>query len=101
MAEFVKVASLADLPPGSAKTVEAGGRTLALYNVGGSVFATDDTCPHRGGSLGEGNLKTQVITCPWHGFQYDVRTGACLTNAALKVPCHAVRMEGDAILVEV
>jgi nitrite reductase (NADH) small subunit len=101
MAEFVKVASLSELPPGSAKGVEVSGKALALYNLGGSVFATDNTCPHRGGPLGEGDLEAQVITCPWHGFQYDVKTGKCLTNAALSLGCHAVRVEGDSILVEV
>jgi nitrite reductase/ring-hydroxylating ferredoxin subunit len=101
MAEFVKVATLKELPPGSAKAVEAGGKTVALYNLNGSVFATANTCPHRGGPLGEGELDGQVITCPWHGFQYDVKNGTCLTNAALSVPCHPVRLDGESILVQV
>ena len=101
MEEFVKAASLAELPPGSAKAVEVSGKAIALYNVGGEVFATDNTCPHRGGPLGEGDLEAQVITCPWHGFQYDVKTGTCVTNAALSIGCHPVRIEGDSILVGV
>jgi nitrite reductase (NADH) small subunit len=101
MAEFVKVAALSDLPPGSAKAVETGGKAIALYNVDGNVFATTGTCPHRGGPLGEGDLASEVITCPWHGFQYDVKTGACLTNPALSLARHAVRLEGDSILVEI
>jgi len=101
MAEFVKVASLSELPHGSAKAVEVAGKAVALYNLGGEVYATENTCPHRGGPLGEGDLAAQVITCPWHGFQYDVKTGTCLTNAALSLGCHKVRLEGDSILVEV
>ena len=101
MAEFVKVASLSEIPSGTAKVVEAGGRSLALYNIAGAVHATDNACPHRGGSLGEGDLKGKVITCPWHGFQYDLTSGACMTNGALKVACHPVRLDGDSILVEV
>jgi 3-phenylpropionate/trans-cinnamate dioxygenase ferredoxin component len=101
MAQFVKVISLTDLPPGSAKTVEVSGKEVALYNVDGAVFATDNTCPHKGGPLGEGELEAQVITCPWHGFQYDVKTGTCITNAALSIGCHPVRLEGDSVLVEV
>ncbi len=101
MADFVKVATLKDLPPGSAKAVEAGGKSVALYNLNGSVFATANTCPHRGGPLGEGELDGQVITCPWHGFQYDVKSGTCLTNAALTLLCHPVRLEGENILVQV
>ncbi len=101
MAQFTKVATLKDLPAGSAMAVEIAGKSLALYNVGGSVFATDNTCPHRGGPLGEGDLEEGIVTCPWHAFQYDVKSGKCLTNAALSVPCHAVRLDGDNILVEV
>jgi len=101
MAEFVKAAALQDLPPGSAKAVEIAGKSVALYNVGGSVFATANTCPHRGGPLGEGELAEGVVTCPWHRFQYDVKNGRCLTNTALSLSCHAVRLEGDSILVEV
>ncbi len=66
MADFVKVATLSDLPPGTAKAVEVGGNSFALYNVGGTVYATTNTCPHRGGPLGEGELNESVITCPWH-----------------------------------
>ena len=62
MAQFVKIASLSELPPGSAKTVEISGRAVALYNLDGAVYATDNTCPHRGGPLGEGDLETQVFT---------------------------------------
>src|SRR5207245_8494250 len=100
MGEFVRVAALAELPPGTARTVEVRGAPLALYNVDGAVCATANTCPHRGGPLGEGDLKAGVITCPWHGFQYEVGTGRCLTNAALSVGCPKVRADGQDILVE-
>lgn len=101
MPEFVRVAALEDLPPGTAKAVEAGGQPVALCNIDGTVFAVTNTCPHRGGPLGEGRLEAGTIVCPWHGFQYDVRTGRCLTNPALSIACHAVRLEGDGILVQV
>jgi len=101
MGEYVKAATLSDLPPGTAKTVEIQGTAFALYNADGTVCATANTCPHRGGPLGEGELAAGVITCPWHGFQYEVKTGRCLTNTALSVGCHRVRMDGQDILVEV
>ena len=100
MADFVKVATLSELPPGTAKAVEVGGSAVALYNVGGTVYATTNTCPHRGGPLGEGDLNQSVITCPWHGFQYDVTTGKCQTNPALSLGCHPVRVEGQDVLVQ-
>ena len=100
MAEFVKVAMLSELPPGTAKAVEVGGNPVALYNVGGKVYATTNTCPHRGGPLGEGDLNQNVVTCPWHGFQYDVTSGTCQTNPALSLGCYPVRVEGQDVLVQ-
>jgi nitrite reductase (NADH) small subunit/3-phenylpropionate/trans-cinnamate dioxygenase ferredoxin subunit len=72
---YVVVARAEDVPPGTGAVVEAGGRALALFNVGGSFYALDNTCLHRGGPVGEGELDGTVVTCPWHGFQYDVTTG--------------------------
>ena len=97
---FVKVARLSEVPAGSARTVDLQGNPVALYNVDGSVYATTNTCPHRGGPLGEGTLADGVVTCPWHRFQYDVKTGACKTNPALHLACHKVMLEGEDILIE-
>ena len=97
---FVKVAGLSEVPPGSARTVDLQGNPVALYNVAGSIHATANTCPHRGGPLGEGTLADGVITCPWHRFQYDVTSGACKTNPALRLACYKVRLEGQDILIE-
>jgi nitrite reductase/ring-hydroxylating ferredoxin subunit len=101
MPDFVKVATLSELPPGSAKMVRAGSAEVAIYNVEGSIHATSNACPHRGGSLGEGTLASAIITCPWHSFQFDVTSGACRTNPALKVACYPVRLDGQDILVQV
>ena len=75
MADYVTVALVDDVPPGTGKVVQAGGRLLALFNVEGRFYALDNTCLHRGGPVGEGDLDGTVVTCPWHGFQYDVTTG--------------------------
>jgi nitrite reductase/ring-hydroxylating ferredoxin subunit len=99
MADFVRVGTLADLRPGQARAVEAQGTALALYNVGGKVYATANTCAHRGGPLGEGELEGEVVTCPWHAFQFDVTNGRCATNPALSVACYEVRIDGQDILV--
>ena len=66
MAAYVKVANAADLQPGQAMSVTAGDRRVALFNVGGTCYAIDDTCTHRGGPLSEGALEKDVVTCPWH-----------------------------------
>lgn len=69
-----------DLPDGSCKTIELpAGRELALFNVNGEFYATENFCPHKGAPLAEGALCEHVIECDWHGWQFDVRTGECLT----------------------
>ena len=75
MAKMVKVAEVSDLEPGQGKVVEAEGQGIALYNVGGIFHAIHNTCLHRGGPLGEGQLDGTTVTCPWHGWQFDLRTG--------------------------
>ena len=99
MAEFVKVASLSDLAPGSAMTVEVNGKEIALFNVGGTVYATDNTCLHQGGPLGEGSLEGEVVTCPWHLWEYNVRTGEKVGFSSLKVATYTVKVEGSDIKV--
>jgi len=101
MAEFVKVANLNELSPGSAKVVEVAGKTLALFNVGGTIYATDNTCLQQGGPLGEGELTSEVVVCPWHQWEYNVRTGANVGNAFLKLATYPVQVEGGDIKVGV
>jgi len=69
-----------DLPHGRSKTIELpAGRELALYNVNGEFYATENFCPHKGAPLANGILCEYMIECEWHGWQFDVRTGECLT----------------------
>ena len=75
-----RLAAAADLPPGSGREVTAGDRVIALYRVGDEFFALDGICPHAGGPLGKGYVTGTRVTCPWHGWQFDVTTGRhCLT----------------------
>jgi nitrite reductase (NADH) small subunit len=97
---FVRVAKVADVAPGSIQQAEAGGRTIALSNVGGRFHAIDGTCLHRGGPLGEGTLEGTVVTCPWHGWQFDVITGKNPLNPAAAVGCFAVEVRGDEVFVD-
>ena len=101
MAKFVKVADTDELEPGQCKTVRANDRIIALYNVDGTFYASDDTCSHNGGPLGEGTLEGTTITCPWHHWQYDVTTGQMKVNASTKIDTYAVRVEGTDVLVDV
>jgi nitrite reductase/ring-hydroxylating ferredoxin subunit len=100
-ARRVRVAAVGDLAAGEGKVVEAAGKTLALFNVDGVYYAIDNSCAHRGGPLGEGDLDGRVVTCPWHAWRWDVTSGANANNPAVKVGCYPVRVEGGAILVEI
>ncbi|MBI4355626.1 MAG: Rieske 2Fe-2S domain-containing protein [Candidatus Omnitrophica bacterium] len=99
MATFTKIATTQEVPPGQGKVVEVGGRALAVFNVGGQFHVMDNACLHRGGPLGEGMLDGTTVTCPWHGWEYDVTSGACSTDPSLKVATIPVKIEGSDILV--
>jgi nitrite reductase/ring-hydroxylating ferredoxin subunit len=101
MADFVKVASVSELAPGTAKAIEVMGKPIALFNVKGTIYATDNTCLHQGGPLGEGELTGDVIVCPWHQWEYNVRTGEMVGNGSVKIVTYPVRVEGDDIKVAV
>ena len=100
MANFVKVAAVTDVAPGSGTCVEVDGKPIALFNVGGTFHALHGVCPHRGGPLGEGDLDGATVTCPWHAWEFDVTTGESLTDD-LCVARYEVKVEGDAVLVAV
>jgi nitrite reductase (NADH) small subunit len=99
MAEFIKVASTSDLAVGQAMAVEVNGKNIALYNVDGVIYATDNTCLHQGGPLGEGILEGDVITCPWHMWEYNVRTGEKVGESSIRVATYPVQVEGTDIKV--
>ncbi len=101
MTDFVDVAGAGDLAVGRMKAVLVDGRKIALYHTAGGFFATDHTCPHRGGPLAEGDLMGNEIVCPWHLWGFDVTTGVCTGNADLHVDTYEVRVDGDRILVRV
>ena len=101
MAERVKVAEVSDVAPGEMRAVEAAGRSIALANVEGTIYAIDNACLHRGGPLGEGDLDGTAVICPWHGWRWDVRTGKNANNPAIAVACLPVTVEGGAVYVDV
>lgn len=100
MAQWIEIAKVADCPPGEARELVADGRLLALYNVAGTFYVLDGVCPHQGGPLGKGRLVGCVVTCPWHGWQFDVRSGQHQLNPRLVQPHWPARVEGDAVLVD-
>ena len=101
MAVLTKVAKKSEIPPGTGKVIEVGGRTIAVFNCEGAFYAIDNTCKHRGRPLGEGSLSGTMVTCPWHGWEYDVTSGACTMDSSITVQKFDVKVEGDDILVSV
>ena len=100
MAEFIRVASKGDVPPGQVRVVTVADRRLALCHVDGEFFAIDDVCTHDAGPLGEGALDGYAIECPRHGARFDVRTGQVLALPAPRpVAAYPVKIEGDDVLV--
>jgi nitrite reductase/ring-hydroxylating ferredoxin subunit len=101
LAQFIKAARHGDIPEGSGKTIEAGGRTLALFHSNGQFFAIDNACMHRGGPLGDGEVYGTRVVCPWHGWEYDFSTGCNVDDPSMKLGCFTVKVEGDDILVQI
>ncbi len=100
MAEFVKIATTTDIPPGKVNVYEVDGRQVAVCNVDGTFYAIDDICTHDGGSLDQGELENDQIECPRHGARFDVKTGRALTlPAVMPVQSYPLQVNGDAIEV--
>jgi nitrite reductase/ring-hydroxylating ferredoxin subunit len=99
--DFIRVAAVADLAPGSCTELAVKGKPVALFNVGGAFHATSNTCLHRGGPLGQGMLDGQVVMCPWHAWTWDVTTGDNTANSSLKVATYAVKVEDGQVYVAV
>ena len=97
---FVKAANVKDVKPGEGKAINVNGTDIALFNVDGTIYAIDNTCPHRGGPLGEGMLDGNVVTCPLHGWKFNVTTGANV-SMPVNVRRFETKVEGDEIFVDV
>ena len=101
MTDWIRVAPAADIAPGDYASAEVDGNFVAVFNVDGEFFALDGVCPHQGGPLGKGALQGCIVTCPWHGWQFDVRNGEFQLRTSLVQPGFAVRIVGEEVQVEV
>jgi len=89
------------LPEGDLVEIIIGGTAIAVAKVSGEFYAIDNTCPHAEGPLGEGELSGPVVKCPYHGWEFDVRDGTCLTASDCAVKAFEVRVVDDAVCVAV
>jgi nitrite reductase (NADH) small subunit len=106
---------LAELPPGTSTTVKAFGTTVAVFNVGGQVFALSNYCPHHGGPLCHGRIsgavlpsqpyeyrygrEGRVLTCPWHGWEFDIESGRTIFDPSVRVKIYEARIEEGEIVL--
>ncbi|HWD42263.1 MAG TPA: Rieske 2Fe-2S domain-containing protein [Actinomycetota bacterium] len=97
----VAAARVEELPVGTVRLLEAAGRRVAVGNAGGELFALDDTCLHRGGSLACGHLDGEVLVCPMHWWRYDVRSGRRLGRPELRLRRYPVRVVDGEVRVTV
>jgi nitrite reductase/ring-hydroxylating ferredoxin subunit len=100
MPKWIRVVAAGELPPGTCGEYVADDRVVAIFNVEGKFYALDGVCPHQGGPLGKGSLAGCVVTCPWHGFQFDVTTGQHQTSRSLVQPTFPVKTEDGGVWVD-
>ena len=98
MSDFVRVASITEIPQGAMKRVALGTQQVLLANIGGKYYAIGGVCTHMGGPLDRGKLDGHEVECPWHGSRFDVTTGAVKRGpAARPEPSYEVKVEGQDI----
>ncbi|ADV63662.1 Rieske (2Fe-2S) iron-sulfur domain protein [Isosphaera pallida ATCC 43644] len=99
MSEFVRLTTVAEVPPGEAREFEVDGRVIAVFNLHDRFVAVDGVCPHQGGPLADGEVENGVVTCPWHGWRFHLETGTCPDARRATIEVFPVKVEGDEILV--
>jgi nitrite reductase/ring-hydroxylating ferredoxin subunit len=100
VAEFVSVGRVADFPLGQGRLVIVGGRHIALFRLDDGFFAIDNLCLHHAGPLCEGDIDEGVVTCPWHGWSYHIRSGALVQDPRVGVVKHNTRVVDNEVQVQ-
>ena len=97
---FVKVCSKSEIKSGSGKVVEVNGNEVAVLNDNGKFFAIENNCAHMQCHLGEGSCENEKVTCPWHGWSYDLKTGKNTFNENVKLKIYEVKIQGNDVLIK-
>ena len=96
---FIKIASKSEIGNGRGKVVDIKGKEIAVLNDNGKFFAIENTCAHMQGPLGEGACENGKVTCPWHSWTYDLKTGKNTFNQNIKLNVYETKVQGNDILV--
>ena len=97
---WIKAAKSSDITAEKPQIVEVDGKQIALFRSGKNIYAINNICPHQGGPLGEGFLDGTEVTCPWHAWAFDVRTGACQTIPKVKQKTFKVKIKNEDVWIE-
>lgn len=100
MARLVKVGRADDLAEGQARLAHVDGQRVAIFRVGGRYYALEASCPHEGGPLVDGVIEGARVICPWHGYDFDLRTGACGLDPDLQALTYPVKVQDGDLLLE-
>ena len=93
-----KLADTKDIPLGKSIIVlSPKGQEIAIFNIDGEFYALENLCPHQGGPLGEGDIEDSCVTCPWHGWQFDIATGECINVPGESTAKIDIKIAEDAI----
>ena len=102
MSGLIKLTTQSELPTeGEAREFPCGDKVICVANVNGLFSALDNVCLHRGGPLGQGMIEGDKLVCPWHGWQYDPKTGEATHNPAAKVAVYPIKVENDEVMIEI
>ena len=108
------VGSAEEIGPGQRKVVKIGGREIGVFNVDGQFYGVRNICPHRTGPLCLGRLRplvawegakmvfereNEILKCPWHQYEFDIKTGECLVDPKMKVRSYRVEQEGNDVIL--
>ncbi len=100
MSEFHTVCKAAEVVEGEGKTVSLNNKLIAVFRVGGQLYAIDDVCPHMGASLSGGYVENHIVTCPWHAWRFRLTDGVWADNPRIKIGCYSVREVGDDVQIQ-
>jgi nitrite reductase/ring-hydroxylating ferredoxin subunit len=98
---WLQLVDTADVPEGAGQEVVADGRIFAVYNLTGEFHVLDGICPHAGGPLGKGSLRGDVVTCPWHGWQFHIPTGQHALTPRICARRYNTRIQNGQLQVEI
>lgn len=97
----IELAKVGDIPEGHGIVVNIqDGKQIALFKINGAIYALDNACPHMGGPLGEGEIEGDVVTCPWHGWQFDVRNGENVNGMGDNATSLKISVRNDAVFLD-